>query len=303
MKITVTKIAQFNGHRDSLYALTYGRDASVFYSAGADGWVVAWNKGGEDLGRLIGEVPESIYSCCLDEEGDRFIVGTRLGNIYVIPLSGGSPRLVQAHQGGIFSLCMLEDGSLLSGGQDGNIFRWDAELRTKQAFMKCGGSVRSIDLDMLNEKFAVGSSDHIVRWGLMSEPKAAREFKGHTQSVFAVRWDRKGQYLYSAGRDAILRRWEPSAEEKAQLEIPAHLYHIQHLAIHPERNFMLSCSMDKTIKLWQLPDLKLLKVIDFERYQAHRNSVNKVLWIGDNEFISCSDDRTVQHFKIEYLNE
>lgn len=303
MKIKVTKIAEFSGHRDSLYALTSNPERTVFYSAGADGWVVAWQKGGEDLGKLIGEVPESIYSACLDAANERIIVGTRLGNIYILPLSGGSPRMVQAHKGGIFCLILLADGSFLSGGEDGMIYRWDSDLRAKTPWMQCHGSVRSIHFPENNDLFAVGSSDHKVRWGWFSDPASVQVLSAHTQSVFAVRWDHEGRFLYSAGRDAMLRRWEPGTGSEPQIEIPAHLYHIHYLDIHPTGDLMLSCSMDKTIKIWQLPDLKLLKVVDLAKFQAHRNSVNKVLWIGENEFISCGDDRTVQHFKFEYLIE
>jgi len=57
--------------------------------------------------------------------------------------------------------------------------------------------------------------------------------------------------------------------------------------------------MDKTLKIWDAENLKLLRVLDKTRHAGHGHSVNQVLWLGKRELLlSCSDDRTISAWDI-----
>jgi WD40 repeat protein len=74
----------------------------------------------------------------------------------------------------------------------------------------------------------------------------------------------------------------------------AHLYAINHLDFSPNGKHFVTCSMDKSIKVWDAEKLKLLKVIDRARHAGHGTSVNKVLWTKyQDQLLSASDDRTI----------
>lgn len=304
MRLRIAKIGHFSGHRDSIYALAVHSDGEHFYSAGADGWVVEWNKRGEDLGRLIGEVPGAAYSCCLDEDHHRILVGTRKGHLFLIPLNAKkAPRMIEGHEGGVFEIKAFGDGAYLSAGEDGKLLYWDADFEHKREIFRAAGSIRQLIYRPDLQRILLASSDWHIYVLNSQNMKLEYRWKAHNQSVFSMAFSADGRYLYSGGRDAMLRQWDRHNAWELMQELPAHLYHIHSLSLHPGQEQMLSSSLDKTIKLWKVPQLKLLKVIDHARYEAHLNSVNKVLWIGTNEFISCSDDRSIQHFKIEESSE
>ena len=66
----------------------------------------------------------------------------------------------------------------------------------------------------------------------------------------------------------------------------------------------VTCSMDKTIKVWETENCDLLKVIDKDRYDAHTSSVNKLFWSGyQNQLVSVSDDRTIMIWDIKFDNK
>jgi WD repeat-containing protein 61 len=66
-----------------------------------------------------------------------------------------------------------------------------------------------------------------------------------------------------------------------------------------EINFV-TCSMDKSLKVWDSNNFKLLKVIDKARHAGHATSINKVLWSSYNQqIISVSDDRNVSIWHVE----
>ena len=63
-------------------------------------------------------------------------------------------------------------------------------------------------------------------------------------------------------------------------------------------NLMATASRDKHIKIWE-DDLTLLKVIDFEKFAGHKNSVNKLCWLAEEKILlSVSDDRSMIAWKI-----
>ncbi len=82
----------------------------------------------------------------------------------------------------------------------------------------------------------------------------------------------------------------------------AHLYAINYLYFKADGKYIISCSMDKTIKVWDAEDKKLLKVIDKARNAGHGTSINKVIWSTyQSQVISISDDRTISIWQIQEI--
>ena len=79
-----------------------------------------------------------------------------------------------------------------------------------------------------------------------------------------------------------------------------HMYAINHLSFSPDSKYFVTCSMDKSIKVWDAEKFQLLKVIDKARHAGHGTSVNKVLWSGyNNLLVSGSDDRSISVWEID----
>ncbi|MFT7151210.1 MAG: WD40 repeat protein, partial [Nonlabens sp.] len=63
----------------------------------------------------------------------------------------------------------------------------------------------------------------------------------------------------------------------------------------------VTCSMDKSIKVWDAETFQLLKVIDKARHAGHGTSINKVLWTNfNNLLLSASDDRSISTWDIKF---
>jgi WD repeat-containing protein 61 len=79
------------------------------------------------------------------------------------------------------------------------------------------------------------------------------------------------------------------------------MYAINYLAFREDGRYFVTCSMDKSIKVWETENFKLLKVIDKARYAGHGTSINKVLWSSYNQnIISISDDRKISIWDLEF---
>uniref|UniRef100_A0A1I8GES1 WD_REPEATS_REGION domain-containing protein n=1 Tax=Macrostomum lignano TaxID=282301 RepID=A0A1I8GES1_9PLAT len=73
------------------------------------------------------EKPKFVLCLTFAQNGD-LITGDSNGNILVWARGGNriSQAVTGAHEGGIFSLCVLKDDNLVSGGKDRRLVQWDA---------------------------------------------------------------------------------------------------------------------------------------------------------------------------------
>ena len=108
--------------------------------------------------------------------------------------------------------------------------------------------------------------------------------------------------ILSGSRDAHLAAWQFSSLESSLLHtIPAHNFTINSMSYHADWQLLATASRDKTIKLWDAQQLRLLKVLDPQKaeMEAHTHSVNTLLWLDYNDLlISAGDDRTIMAWQM-----
>jgi len=284
-KVQVKLLATLTGHRQAVYSMVNGKKGLL--SAGGDGFVVSWDYPKTEDGIVIAHCPEPIYALGLLET-DEILMGSSSGALYWVK-NGEVARKIVAHSKGIYAIEIMPNGYFLTLGGDGNAMVWNAALellRTIEISKKALRCVVKID-----KGFAVGASDNQI-YIVDAELKVTKVFEGHTNSVFALAYNSESNTLYSGGRDAQIRSWDLNIL-KQKAPIAAHLLHIHSLKLSPDKSILASSSMDKTIKLWDSKSMELLKVLDKPKFEAHKSSVNTLLWVNDKALISGSDDRTV----------
>lgn len=125
----------------------------------------------------------------------------------------------------------------------------------------------------------------------------------HTLSVNALVFSNDGKFLYSASEDTTIKCWSLSlssnnAKEALNLSlkwtVKGHLKDINCLDFHPFEKVLISCSQDKTIKLWDAEEGKLLSLI-----KAHDRSIWSVRFVNKGALkgqyiITGSADKTVK---------
>ncbi|MES2559888.1 MAG: WD40 repeat domain-containing protein [Bacteroidota bacterium] len=291
--MNVSKIAHFSGHKGSIFSLCAGLHEHTFFSGADDGYVVEWNMATKGDGRLLVQVNRPVYSLFLDREQQLLLCGTASGNLHVIDLNERKEiRNIEAHTLGIFDIQETGDNIITAGG-NGSICIWNKHnLELLHTLQLSDKSARVIAVHPHKKEFAVGYSDHHIRIFSTENFQQLFEFKAHTNSVFALSYSPHGNLLYSGGRDVMLKSWNVQQAFENTLDIPAHTLHINAIAFSPNGKLYATVSMDKTIKIWDAQTDVLLKVIDKLRNEGHSTSVNKILWINDEELITCSDDRT-----------
>lgn len=302
-KLQVTRLHSLTGHRDCVYSLQSSGTPSLFFSGAGDGMVVKWDLENPESGELIAKLPNSVYALHVQPASDLLIVGHNYDGIHFLDWKTktevGSLQLTKA---AIFDIQSYNDFIFVATG-DGALMKVTSEARVAVEVRHSEKSARTIAINPKAGELAVGYSDNFIRVFDLDSLALKHEWQAHTNSVFALQYTRDYSFLISGSRDARLKVWDVNTAYVQAAEIVAHLFAINHLEFSPSGKHFVTCSMDKSIKVWDTEHLKLLKVIDKARHAGHGTSVNKLLWTSHhNQLVSASDDRTlsVWDFNLEH---
>jgi WD40 repeat protein len=289
MAIQVVKIREFTGHSQAVYSICKDISPGCFYSAGGDGMLVRWHLEEND-GTLVARHESAVYS--LFAQGSLLMSGSSTGVFSVFDAASFKlDRRIQLSGSPIFDIRMLGGNTLAAAG-DGCLYILDSDFALTRSIRISGKSLRKIEFTISG--IAVSGSEGVI-YMLDQDFNVVSELTEQKMSVFALAWNNDTGTLVTGGREASLKLYR---EGSLCQTIHAHLLHIHEAVFNEAQTLLLTGSMDKTIKLWDAGDYALLKVIDLEKYGGHSSSVNKILWFDKNNFISCSDDRTLKCFEI-----
>lgn len=291
----------FTGHADAVYSLCHGHESPFFYSGSADQFVGCWNNITGTFEKPLVKSTGSIYALLHDKENQLLYVGQRRGTVIIVDLTRqNEPKSVQAHDGDIFSIVQDYAGKIYTAGGDGYLKIWDAlDFHLIHSSRLSTTNVRCIHFTSENNELIVGLSDHTIRIFDAQTLELKQILTGHKNSVFTIE-SLNSKKLVSAGRDAVFIVWEKVSDkwEKSEV-IQAHLYTVNHLALSPDKKLLASASRDKTFKIWNADSLQLLKVIDINKFpNMHTHSVNRLLWIDDEQLLSTGDDKKIISWKL-----
>jgi WD40 repeat protein len=299
-KVLVHKMHSFTGHRDGVYTLQPAASAQEFFSAAGDGMVVQWDLEKPDEGNLIAKLPNSIYALNYHALSNVLLAGHNYDGIHVLDWKEkkeiGSVHLTDA---AIFDIQSLGHWVFVASG-DGILTKIDLRnLSVSKKVAALDKSARTIAINKTKGEVAVGYSDNLIRVFDADTLQRKFEWEAHEKSVFTLRYTPDETMLLSGSRDARLKGWDALSHYHQAEEVVAHMYAINHVECSPDGKHFVTCSMDKSIKVWSFEELQLLKVIDKARHAGHGTSVNKVLWTNPRGLIlSASDDRTISSWLI-----
>jgi WD40 repeat protein len=302
LKVQVDKLRTLTGHNQSVYGLQPSSKSNIVFSSAGDGMVVEWDLDQPENGRLIARLSNSIYALHYHAASNLLVLGHNYEGIHLVNWEErkevGSLKITSS---AIFDIQSLGHYLFVATG-DGILLKLDCRTLTIEgSVQRSQKSARTIAINAHTGEVAVGYSDHYIRVFSADDLSLVREWEAHKNSVFTLRYDATGARLLSGSRDARLKVWDTRSGYALHQEVIAHLYAINHLDLSPDGKHFVTCSMDRSVKVWELDEVRLLKVIDKARHAGHGTSVNKVLWTSFHEqLLSASDDRTISVWNINF---
>ncbi|XP_019716941.1 echinoderm microtubule-associated protein-like 2 isoform X1 [Hippocampus comes] len=202
-----------------LAAVFHPMDANLIVTCGKS-HINFWSLEGSTLAKRQGlfekhEKPKYVLCVAFAENGDA-ITGDSSGNIYVWAKGGNriSQVLPRAHEGGIFSICVLKDGTMVSGGgKDRKLALWDREY-CKQGDMEVGdtfGPVRAIAEGKGDELF-IGTTKNAILKAAFPDTLTPI-VQGHTDELWGLAVHSHLDQFVTCCQDKQVHLWDTNSHQ------------------------------------------------------------------------------------------
>ncbi|CAF1025999.1 unnamed protein product [Rotaria sordida] len=147
--------------------------------------------------------------------------------------------------------------------------------------------VTSLDWNPSGTQLATGSYDGYARiWS--SDGNLASTLGQHKGPIFALKWNKKGNYILSAGVDRTTIIWDANSGHCEQ-QFAFHTAPALDVDWQSDITFA-SCSTDQKIHVCRLGETRPVKT-----FHGHQNEVNAIKWDPQGRLLaSCSDDMTLK---------
>jgi WD40 repeat protein len=284
------KLKEFVGHVGGVFQIQYADN--FIYSVAADSFVARWDLKNGVQDKFTIRLPEAAYALNVDAVSNQLFVGLKNGALHVFDLNKKvEVKHFTQHRSAIFCVQINEVKSQwYAADADGNLSIWDIQSNDLLLFLPLNcGKIRRIATSPDGAFVALACQDGTVRLfdtTFFNEFKVLKAHEGGATAIHFIGEDK----LVSGGKDAHLKLWDLQSGE-LQKSIPAHNFVVYDI-LKVSDDFWVTCSRDKTIKIWNANLEKVEQRIEFKN-GGHRHSVNSLTYIYSGEFASCSDDGKV----------
>ncbi|CAF0767892.1 unnamed protein product [Didymodactylos carnosus] len=274
------------GHRDPVTRVIFHPTFSLIASASEDATIKIWDYETGDHDRTLKGHTAPVQDIAFDHTGKWLVscsadMSVRLWDFQ----SYQCVKTMHGHDHNVSSVTFTPSGDhIISSSRDKTIKIW--EVSTTFCIKTITGHrewVRMVRVYHDGSLIASCSNDHTVRVWVMSSGDCKAELRGHDNAIECIAWapesaaphiaeaagedakKRSGPYLVSGARDKIIKVWDNG-----------HDNWIRGLVFHPGGKFLLSCSDDKTLSIWDIKNKRNTKTIEAHSHfctslDMHRN--------------------------------
>uniref|UniRef100_A0A8C1WIQ5 EMAP like 1 n=1 Tax=Cyprinus carpio TaxID=7962 RepID=A0A8C1WIQ5_CYPCA len=163
------------------------------------------------------EKPKFVLCVTFSENGDA-ITGDSSGNILVWGKGKrikGSNRIslaIQgAHEASVFALCMLRNGTLVSGGKDRKLISWDENYQKIQTVPELYGPIRTV-AEGRGETVLIGTTKNYVLQGSL-DGEFIPITQGHTDELWGLTVHPLKHQFLTCGHDKHVCLWDSASHQ------------------------------------------------------------------------------------------
>lgn len=283
-----------NGHAGPIYAASW--DGNFLYSSSGDKYVTRWDltKGLQDSSFTV-KLEHAAYAL---KAGNQFcFIGCTDGTLLGVDTTTKSVAWEHNFFGNAwFSLTIDSDnGWLIAGDSEGNLVV--LELNTGKRILHlplAAGKIRA--LSIAEDKCYVSTQLIGVLVFSCENWNELASWEPNELGSNVLFPNLPQNEVITGGRDAHIVI--SNANYEIIKRIPAHYQTIYGLI--RIGNQFVSCSMDKTIKVWNSDFSKVEQRMEFKE-GGHNRSVNGLVFIDDQTFVSYGDDKKIIIWKKESI--
>jgi WD40 repeat protein len=287
-------------HAGSIYAVTSLPKKKLILTGGADKIVASWNMDTFENTPFSIKTNSAILNLNYLEEKNELLIGLFNGNFHVIDIESRKEiKFIPFHKAGLFSSFIdKEKKQLVLGSGDGTYSIWNYlnySLLDKGKLSH--GKIRTIE--KVKNEYVFGTSEGALV-GIDDEEFKPRIIRilDQKNGINSILYLPSKEALLCGTKDAHITAYHIDSEKEI-FSFPAHNWPIYQLKKIDEHRFV-SCSRDKTIKIWNNSTLDLIERLDWKSHKSHTHSVNNLHLIpNSHKMISVGDGKRIVIWELD----
>ncbi|NXS53023.1 EMAL1 protein, partial [Brachypteracias leptosomus] len=238
------------------------------------------------------EKPKFVLCVTFSENGDT-ITGDSSGNILV--WGKGTNRISHAvqgaHEGGIFALCMLRDGTLVSGGgKDRKLISWNGNYQKlhKTEIPEQFGPIRTV-AEGKGDVVLIGTTRNFVLQGTLSGDFFPIT-QGHTDELWGLAVHSSKPQFFTCGHDKHITLWDATTHRPIWNKI------IEFISVFIDGNFLAIGSHDNCIYIYGVSE-NGRKYTRIGKCSGHSSFITHLDWSVNSQYlVSNSGDYEILYW-------
>ncbi|MBD2122585.1 NB-ARC domain-containing protein [Trichocoleus sp. FACHB-262] len=294
------------GHTACVWAVSVAANGQTLASAGEDQTIKLWAIATGECFKSFPAHSHWIKALALSPDGQTLVSGSFDNTVKLWNASTGEClKTLPGHVSTVASVAFSPNGKVVaSGSYDQTVKLWSVPSgKCLTTLEKHTNRVWSVAFHPEGQLLASGGDDHTARIWDISTSQCARTIQGHSNSIYAIALSPDQQWLASGHEDQTVRLWDFNAidsDASRSLTYPlkkifrGHTNRIFGVAFTPDSQTLVTGSLDRTIKLWNVQTGECLKTL-----QGHTSWVWAIALSPDGRLVaSGSYDHLVKLWDI-----
>lgn len=291
----------------AVFAVAFSPDGKTFATGSNDNFVKIWSFGTGKVEHAMSGHSSHIWSVAYSPDGKLLVSAgndrvARVWDTATGTLITTLNNPMTTSDGYVYSAAFSKDGKqiILSGGSDQRIYFWDVEKKDyvyKSTALLHSSSVYTVRFHPSGTMaLSVGFDQYLRVWNLGTTPalRSAHDIGADPLYRWIQHPNGKQVWVCSANEPDI-GLWDLSQNKQIQ-RWTGHTQGVRALALSPDKQWLVSASSDRSLRIWNVSTGKLTKTID----QAHTLPINHLTFRpgGTPWFASAGDDGAVKLWDI-----